>query len=66
MGMSLGKRWEMVRFRATWRCCSPWGREESDMAGQLNNTERGRDFLEGPKAVRLLQHTSILPSLGLE
>ena len=32
----LGKLWELVRDRLSLACCSPWGREELDMAELLN------------------------------
>ena len=36
--MSLSKLWEMVKDReACGKCCSPWGRKESDTTEQLNN-----------------------------
>ena len=32
MDMSLSKLQEMVKDREAWHCCSPWGREEWDLA----------------------------------
>ena len=37
MDMKLDKLWEMVRDREVLACCSPWGFEESNMTGWLNN-----------------------------
>jgi len=37
MDMSLSKLQEMVEDREAWRCCSPWGRKESDTTEWLNN-----------------------------
>ena len=45
MDMNLGKLWEMVRDRETWRCCSPWGCKESDMTGWLNNNMESRKIV---------------------
>ena len=30
MDMGLGGLWELVMDREAWRCCSSWGRRESD------------------------------------
>ena len=39
--MNLGKFQEMVRHREAWLArCSPWGCEELDTTGQLNNMPR--------------------------
>ena len=35
MDMSLSNLWEIEDRGA---CCSPWGRKESDMTGELNST----------------------------
>ena len=39
MDMSLSKPREMVKDREAWCVGSPWGRQESDTTGQLNNKE---------------------------
>ena len=39
MNMNLGKLREMVRDRKEGLvCCSPWGHKQSDMTGQVNNS----------------------------
>ena len=40
MNMGLGKIWEIVRDREAWDAAVD-GVAESDMAGQLNNTQMG-------------------------
>ena len=40
MNMGLGKIWEMVRDREAWDAAVD-GVAESDVAGQLNNTQMG-------------------------
>ena len=39
MDMSLSKLWEFGDGQGGLACCSPWGREESDMTERLNWTE---------------------------
>ena len=39
MDMGLGGLWELVMDREAWRCCSSWGRRESDTTKWLNCTE---------------------------
>ena len=39
MDMGLGGLWELVMDREAWRCCSSWGRKESDRTEWLNWTE---------------------------
>ena len=36
MNMSLSKLWEFGDGQGGLACCSPWGREESDMTERLN------------------------------
>ena len=43
MDMNLHKLPEMVRDRGL-VCCSPWGRQESDMTGQLNNNNNSLQY----------------------
>ena len=42
MDMSLGKLWEMVKGMEAWRA-GPWGQEELDMTGWVNNNNKGLD-----------------------
>ena len=50
MDMNLHKLPEMVRDRGL-VCCSPWGRQESDMTGQLNNNNNSLQYscLKNPR-----------------
>ena len=36
MAMSLSRLQELVMYRETWWCCSPWDRKESDKTERLN------------------------------
>ena len=40
MDMSLNKLREIVEDREAWRCCSPWGRKESDMTERMKSSNR--------------------------
>ena len=43
--------------------CSPWGHKESDMTGQLNNTD---SFIEGPVCAKLCFRSKQAKSFTLE
>ena len=38
--MSLSKLRELLMYRETWRCCSPWGDKESDTTERLKNNNK--------------------------